>query len=330
MADLTLTRRSSGQGQHGTAQVDGPRVDALPQRRTGQTIRKRLIRLRGLRSQPIVAAMSDPPPITLATAPVVTVEPAGRSIAALRLAGDWTLAAALPDATAVVAEAARAGAIERLTRGCLGRGPLGFGSAGLPVPGGGGGYRPRGRAGCRRRAGGPAPPAVDRSGGAAADRRAQDARPPLLARVGQAVLRGWDAFLDAVSFIGEVMLALLALPARPGKFRTQDVARVFYAAGPAALPIVTLIGLLAGLHPGVLGGNELAAVRGADLRRQPGHDRHGAGDGAADGGRDHRRPHRRRVRRRARHDAGQPGNRRAAHARRSTRSSSWWCPGCWR
>ena len=59
--------------------------------------------------------MSDPPPITLAAAPVVTVEPAGRSIAALRLAGDWTLAAALPDATAVVAEAARAGAIERLT-----------------------------------------------------------------------------------------------------------------------------------------------------------------------------------------------------------------------
>ena len=137
----------------------------------------------------------------------------------------------------------------------------------------------------------------------------------VLARIGLATQRWWAGVVDAVTFIGEVILALLAFLRGRAKFRIEDVARVFYAAGPAALPIVTLIGLLAGFILAFVGGNELAAVRGADLRRQPGHDRDGAGDGAADGGRDHGRPHRCRVRGRARHDAGQPGDRRAAHAR---------------
>ena len=86
----------------------------------------------------------------------------------------------------------------------------------------------------------------------------QDARPPLLARVGQAVLRRWDAFLDAVGFIGEVVLAAGSFLRGKAQFRTQDVARVFFAAGPAALPIVTLIGLLAGFILAFSGGNQLA------------------------------------------------------------------------
>ena len=73
------------------------------------------------------------------------------------------------------------------------------------------------------------------------------------------------------------------------------------------------------LHPGLRRRQRAGAVRRADLRRQPGHHRHGAGDGPADGGGDHGRPHRGRVRRRARHDAGQPGDRRAAHARHRSR-----------
>ena len=152
----------------------------------------------------------------------------------------------------------------------------------------------------------------------------------LVARIGLAFLRWWDGIVDAVTFIGEVILALLAFLRGRAQFRTEDVARVFYAAGPAALPIVTLIGLLAGFILAFIRRQPAGAVRRADLRRQPGHHRHGAGDGPADGGGDHGRPHRRRVRGRARHDAGQPGDRRAAHARDRPDPVSWSCRGCWR
>ena len=69
------------------------------------------------------------------------------------------------------------------------------------------------------------------------------------------------------------------------------------------------------LHPGLHGRQPAGPVRCADLRRQPRHNRHGAGDGAADGRGDHRGADRRRLRGRARHHAGQPGDRRPAHAR---------------
>ena len=235
--------------------------------------------------------------------------------ARLTLTGDWTLAAPLPDVGALVGEIARLGSIQqvKLDASALGRwdsvlpaflfelataarakgavlvadgAPEGLRrllAIALAVP-------PRTDGVCRRA---PAVPRADRT-----------CHPTL---VGRRRRRG--------HFIGEVILALLAFLRGRAKFRIEDVARVFYAAGPAALPIVTLIGLLAGIHPGVHRRQRARAVRGTDLRRQPGHDRHGAGDGAADGGRDHGRPHRRRVRRRARHDAGQPGDRRAAHAR---------------
>ena len=113
------------------------------------------------------------------------------------------------------------------------------------------------------------------------------------------------------------------------QFRTEDVARVFYRGRPGGLAHRHADRPAGGLHPGLLGRQRAGAVRGADLRRQPGHDRHGAGDGAADGGRDHGRPDRRRVRRRARHDAGQPGDRRAAHARRGPDRVSGRARGCW-
>ena len=67
----------------------------------------------------------------------------------------------------------------------------------------------------------------------------------------------WAGIADAVAFIGEVTLALLAFLRGRAKFRVEDVARVFAAAGPQALPIVTLIGLLAGFILAFVGGNEL-------------------------------------------------------------------------
>ena len=67
--------------------------------------------------------------------------------------------------------------------------------------------------------------------------------------------------------------------------------------------------------PGLRRRHPARRVRRPDLRRQPRRDRHGARDGGDDGGRDHGRPDRRGLCRRARHDAGQRGDRRAAHAR---------------
>ena len=67
----------------------------------------------------------------------------------------------------------------------------------------------------------------------------------------------WSGVVDGVNFIGEVVLALLAFVRGRAKFRVEDVARVFAAAGPQALPIVTLIGLLAGFILAFVGGNEL-------------------------------------------------------------------------
>ena len=83
------------------------------------------------------------------------------------------------------------------------------------------------------------------------------ARPNPIARIGLAVQTWWSGMVDGVNFIGEVVLALLAFMRGRAKFRVEDVARVFAAAGPQALPIVTLIGLLAGFILAFVGGNEL-------------------------------------------------------------------------
>ena len=259
-----------------------------------------------------------------------TVGAGSGDAARLTLTGDWTLAAPLPDVRALVGEIARLGSIQQVK---LDASALGKWDSVLPA------FlfelATAARAKGALLVADSAPEGLRRllAIALAVPPRttvSADERPLVLARIGLATQRWWAGVVDAVTFIGEVILALLAFLRGRAKFRIEDVARVFYAAGPAALPIVTLIGLLAGFILAFIGGNELADVRGTDLRRQPGHDRDGAGDGAADGGRDHGRPHRCRVRRRARHDAGEPGDRRAAHARASTRSSFSSCPGCWR
>ena len=61
-----------------------------------------------------------------------------------------------------------------------------------------------------------------------------DERPPFLARIGLATEHWWAGVVDAVTFTGEVILALLAFLRGRAKFRIKDVARVFDAAGPAA------------------------------------------------------------------------------------------------
>ena len=262
------------------------------------------------------------------TAPTATVQAGPGNAAVISLAGDWSLAGPLPDATAVAGEVGRQGSVRQVT---VEASKLGSWDSVLPaflfelaamLRDKGAELTADGAPEGLRRLLAIAQAVPPRAGTAAV------ARPNPIARIGLAVQRWWSGVVDGVNFIGEVVLALLAFMRGRAKFRVEDVARVFAAAGPQALPIVTLIGLLAGLHPGLRRRQRAPAVRGPDLRRQPGHDRDGAGNGSAHGGGDHGGPDRRRVRGRAGHDAGQPGDRRAAHTCGRPECSTWSCRGC--
>lgn len=190
--------------------------------------------------------------------PGVTIEPLAESVAQLRLVGDWTLAAPLPDAATVVAEATRAGRIQQLQVDASG---LGRWDSVLPA------FlhqvaRTAKAAGAELVADS-VPDGLRRLLAIALavpprTTTVAETQPSRLARLGLAALRRWDGIVDAVTFIGEVFLAVGAFLRGRAKFRTEDVARVFAQAGPSALPIVTLIGLLAGFILAFTGGNQLA------------------------------------------------------------------------
>jgi phospholipid/cholesterol/gamma-HCH transport system permease protein len=84
--------------------------------------------------------------------------------------------------------------------------------------------------------------------------RAVPARPPtpsseddsLLARVGRPALAAWTTAGDALTFLGETLLALLALLRGRARFRRVDLLHAFEATGVAALGIVALINFLIG------------------------------------------------------------------------------------
>ncbi|HEY6554853.1 MAG TPA: ABC transporter permease [Vicinamibacteria bacterium] len=77
----------------------------------------------------------------------------------------------------------------------------------------------------------PAPPAPD------------DA---MTARVGRIALRACDTLGDAVSFLGETLIAFAALSRGRARFRRDDLLAAVEATGPAALGIVALINFLIG------------------------------------------------------------------------------------
>ena len=178
--------------------------------------------------------------------------------ATVRLAGDWTLATPLPDPAALLEEAGRSGRLQRLT---LDASQLGQWDSVLPA------FLYALASGARARGaelvadGAPdglkrllaialaVPPRTEAAAGPA---------PNPLARLGLAAIASWDRLVDAVRFIGEVVLALVDVLRGRAQYRMEDVARVFFQAGPAALPIVTLIGLLAGVILGLSGGSQLA------------------------------------------------------------------------
>ena len=174
------------------------------------------------------------------------------------LSGDWTLAAPLPDPGELLAAASRSGPFQRLTLDVSG---LGRWDSVLPA------FLYALASGARARgavlAADAAPEGLQRllAIALAVPPRVEAqtvARPNPLARIGLWAIGGWERLVDAVAFIGEVVLALADVVRGRAQYRMEDVARVFYQAGPAALPIVTLIGLLAGVILGLSGGSQLA------------------------------------------------------------------------
>jgi phospholipid/cholesterol/gamma-HCH transport system permease protein len=79
-----------------------------------------------------------------------------------------------------------------------------------------------------------------------------------LAEIGKAALRGFKDAKGLAAFIGETVLASLALIRGKARFRLVDLFLCIQDAGPSALAIVTLISLLVGLILAFVGAVQLA------------------------------------------------------------------------
>ncbi|MFA6162590.1 MAG: ABC transporter permease [Methylobacter sp.] len=79
-----------------------------------------------------------------------------------------------------------------------------------------------------------------------------------MAEIGKAVLNGLKDAKGLIAFIGETVLASMALIRGKARFRVVDLALCIQDAGPSALPIVTLISLLVGLILAFVGAVQLA------------------------------------------------------------------------
>ncbi len=79
-----------------------------------------------------------------------------------------------------------------------------------------------------------------------------------LAEIGKAVLNGLKDAKGLIAFIGETVLASMALIRGKARFRAVDMFLCIQDAGPSALPIVTLISLLVGLILAFVGAVQLA------------------------------------------------------------------------
>lgn len=90
------------------------------------------------------------------------------------------------------------------------------------------------------------------------DARRMAQQKSMLANIGKTVLNGLKDAKGLLSFIGETMLASVALIRGKARFRSVDLFLCIQDAGPAALPIVTLISLLVGLILAFVGAVQLA------------------------------------------------------------------------
>jgi phospholipid/cholesterol/gamma-HCH transport system permease protein len=85
----------------------------------------------------------------------------------------------------------------------------------------------------------------------------------LTARVGRIGLRAWSTAGDALEFLGETVLALLALLRGRARFRRVDMLHALEATGVAALGIVALVNFLIGTVLAFVGAVQLQAFGAA-------------------------------------------------------------------
>ena len=94
--------------------------------------------------------------------------------------------------------------------------------------------------------------------------RREEKRDPFLARVGAAAEKAWKSNRDAVTFVGDVAVAVLRMFRGKARFRRSDLLETIQECGAQALPIVSLISLLVGLILAFVGAIQLKAF-GAQL-----------------------------------------------------------------
>ena len=80
---------------------------------------------------------------------------------------------------------------------------------------------------------------------------------PFLARLGGAVLDGWQGTAEMLTFIGEAFVAFCRFLTGRAQFQRSDLLGFIWSCGAQALPIVTLISLLVGLILAFVGAIQL-------------------------------------------------------------------------
>jgi len=89
--------------------------------------------------------------------------------------------------------------------------------------------------------------ALAAQGAGAVDASGESPRESCLVRVGLKTISVWMAFLDILSFVGEVAIGLVRVLTGKGRFRRDDFFLLLQDCGVSALPIVSLISLVIGV-----------------------------------------------------------------------------------
>ena len=90
------------------------------------------------------------------------------------------------------------------------------------------------------------------------DKTGPKSRLPLIAKIGESVLNALADGRDLLMFVGEMVLAVSSLLRGKARFRGKDMWLSIQEAGPSALGIVALIGLLVGMILAFVGAVQLA------------------------------------------------------------------------
>ena len=99
--------------------------------------------------------------------------------------------------------------------------------------------------------------------------RKEAVRVPVLARIGDRVVKVWSGIADTLSFLGEIAVAFARMFVGKSRFRWSELWLTIQEVGAEALPIVSLINFLVGLILAFMGSIQLrmfgAQIYVADL-----------------------------------------------------------------